>query len=39
VALSVLKCLKELPAGDLPTVPNYSLEELKMQTEKSLLLL
>jgi len=39
VALSVLKSLNELPAGNLPTVPDYSLEELKSQTEKSLLLL
>jgi DNA (cytosine-5)-methyltransferase 1 len=39
VGLSVLKSLNELPAGDLPTVPNYSLEELKLQTEQSLLLL
>ena len=39
VALSVLKSLSELPAGNLPIVPDYSLEELKLQTEKSLLLL
>lgn len=39
VALSVLKSLEKVPNGKLPKVPDYSQEELKIQTAKSLMLL